>query len=60
MQKQTSNKTLKEATYKKVGLITSPLFSVTDKDILKLVLKDDQAVTMKQARELIKKFKEGI
>lgn len=33
---------------------------MVESDILKLVLKDDEQVTLNQARNAIKKFKEGI
>ena len=61
MQKQNSNKqVVKETTYSKSGLVKSLLFTMVESDILKLVLKDDEQVTLNQARNAIKKFKEGI
>lgn len=61
MQKQNSNKqVVKETAYSKSGLVKSPLFTMVESDILKLVLKDDEQVTLNQARNAIKKFKEGI
>ena len=61
MQKQNSNKqVVKETTYSKSGLVKSPLFSVVEKDMLKLAMSDTEQVTLKQARNVIKKFKEGI
>lgn len=61
MQKQNSNKqVVKETTYSKSGLVKSSLFTMVESDILKLVLKDDEQVTLNQARNAIKKFKEGI
>ena len=61
MQKQNSNKqVVKETTYSKSGLVKSPLFTMVESDILKLVLKDDEQVTLNQARNAINKFNEGI
>ena len=60
MQKPTSNNKPKVTTYSKSGLVKSPLFTMVESDILKLVLKDDKQVTSNQARNAIKKFKEGI
>ena len=61
MQRQSSNKqVVKETTYSKSGLVKSPLFTMVESDILKLVLKDHEQVTLNQARNAIKKFKEGI
>ena len=61
MQKQNSNKqVVKETTYSKSVLLKSPLFSVVEKDMLKLAMSDTEQVTLKQARNVIKKFKEGI
>lgn len=61
MQKQNSNKqVVKETTYSKSALLKSPLFSVVEKDMLKLAMSDTEQVTLKQARNVIKKFKEGI
>lgn len=61
MQKQNSNKqVVKETTYSKSALLKSSLFSVVEKDMLKLAMGDTEQVTLKQARNVIKKFKEGI
>lgn len=61
MQKQNSNKqVVKETTYSKSALLKSPLFSAVEKDMLKLAMSDTEQVTLKQARNVIKKFKEGI
>ena len=61
MQKQNSNKqVVKETTYSKHAILKSPRFSVVEKDMLKLAMSDTEQVTLKQARNVIKKFKEGI
>ena len=61
MQKQNSNKqVVKETAYSKSALLKSSLFSVVEKDMLKLAMSDTEQVTLKQARNVIKKFKEGI
>lgn len=60
MQKPKLNKKVSAITYNKSGLLESSLFSVVEKDILKLALKDGEQVTLKQAQNAIKKFKEGI
>ncbi|MEN2307919.1 hypothetical protein [Lentilactobacillus parabuchneri] len=46
--------------YSKTALITSTGFSVTDRDILKLVLDEKKQYSLDEANEAIKKFKGGI
>lgn len=46
--------------YSKDVLIKSTGLSVMDRDILKIVLKNDRTYTMREAKKLIRNFKGGI
>lgn len=49
-----------EPKYLKVGLLAMSEFDTTDKDIMNIVLKDDESYTLAQVKQAIKQFKEGI
>lgn len=64
---EVSKKTIKKAAvkknepkYLKIGLMTMSDFSTTDKDIMNIVLKNDESYTLAEVKQAIKKFKEGI
>lgn len=52
--------TTKSGTFSKQGLKQNSEFNTIDRDILNIVLNDDEKYTVAQAKQLIKKFKEGI
>lgn len=56
--KTTSKK--QNTAYSKVALLNSKIFSVIERDILNITLKDGQSYTMDEVQNEIKKFKEGI
>ncbi|PJZ09206.1 hypothetical protein BHU41_10855 [Lactobacillus crispatus] len=45
--------------FTKQALISSPKFSVIERDILKLALDDDKEYTIAEVQKAIDKFKEG-
>lgn len=52
--------TQNEPKYTKLGLINSNDLTITDKDIMNIVLEDGQEYTLAQVKQAIEKFKEGI
>lgn len=46
--------------YSKTALVTSTGFSVTDRDILKLVLEENKQYSLDEAKAAINNFKGGI
>lgn len=53
-------KEIPQAKYSKEGLVNSNTFSVTDRDILQIVLKKDKTYTITEAKKVINDFKGGI
>lgn len=51
---------VEEPKYTKMGLFVLSEFNTTDKDIINIVLKDNEKYTLKEVKQAIKKFKEGI
>ena len=59
--KKTVTKSSKsEPTFTKAGLRNDGSFSITDRDIINITLKDDKKYTLNEVKNAIKKFKEGI
>lgn len=58
-QKTTTKKATETPEYTKQNLVTSTVFTVTERDILNIVLEDDKNYTLAEARAEIKKFKGG-
>ena len=52
--------TQNEPKYTKLGLINSNDLTITDKDIMNIVLEDGQEYTLAQVKQAIEKFKEGL
>lgn len=52
--------TQNEPKYTKLGLMNSNDLTITDKDIMNIVLEDGQEYTLAQVKQAIEKFKEGI
>lgn len=50
---------VEDVKFTKQALISSPKFSVIERDILKLALDDDKEYTIAEAQKAIDKFKEG-
>ena len=50
---------VEDVKFTKQALISSPKFSVIERDILKLALDDDKEYTIAQVQKAIDKFKEG-
>ncbi|MGQ5708826.1 hypothetical protein [Lactobacillus sp. PSON] len=50
----------KASEYTKQNLVESKIFSISDRDILNIVLKDDKKYTLKEAKKAINNFKGGI
>lgn len=49
-----------ESKFTKSALLRSKQFNITERDILDIVLKDDEEYTISAAKTLIAKFKGGI
>lgn len=49
-----------ESKFTKSALMRSKQFTLTDRDILDIVLKDDEEYTISSAKTLVTKFKGGI
>lgn len=50
---------VEDVKFTKQALISSPKFSVIERDILKLALDDDKEYTIAEVQKAIDKFKEG-
>ncbi|ABY27001.1 hypothetical protein [Lactobacillus johnsonii] len=50
---------VEDVKFTKQALISSPKFSVIERDILKLALDDDKEYTIADVQKAVKKFKEG-
>lgn len=50
---------VEDVKFTKQALISSPKFSVIERDILKLALDDDKEYTIADVQNAIEKFKEG-
>lgn len=50
---------VEDVKFTKQALISSPKFSVIERDILKLALDDDKEYTIAEVQNAIEKFKEG-
>ncbi|OYR88443.1 hypothetical protein CBF58_09570 [Lactobacillus taiwanensis] len=50
---------VEDVKFTKQALISSPKFSVIERDILKLALDDDKEYTIAEVQKAVEKFKEG-
>lgn len=50
---------VEDVKFTKQALISSPKFSVIERDILKLALDDDKEYTIADVQKAVRKFKEG-
>lgn len=50
---------VEDVKFTKQALISSPKFSVIERDILKLALDDDKEYTIAEVQKTVEKFKEG-
>lgn len=50
---------VEDVKFTKQALISSPKFSIIERDILKLALDDDKEYTIAEVQKAIDKFKEG-
>lgn len=50
---------VEDVKFTKKALISSPKFSVIERDILKLALDDDKEYTIAEVQKAVEKFKEG-
>lgn len=60
MQRQQKKVAGEPLRFKKAGLVKSPAYTVVERDILKIVLKEDEEYTLAQIKKILTEFKRGI